>query len=178
MDEPTLILQRVAGGDFAAFESLYDQYHRLVYSIAIRILENEAWAEDVTQNVFTKIWADPQNFRGGNFSGWLARLTRNRTIDFMRSRQLRPESQLPDVLGFGSALNGEVFANIDGDRVRSALRELPEEQRSLIMLGFFSGVTHEELAWRTGVPLVTVKKRIRSGLKKLRVALEGYVIAS
>jgi len=177
MDDPALVLQRVAEGDFAAFELLYDQYHRLVYSVAIRILENEAWAEDVTQEVFTKIWTEPQNFRGGNFTGWIARVARNRTIDLMRSRQLRPEAQLPDVLGFGSSLDDEVFAKLDGERVRSALRDLPEEQRSLIVLGFFSGVTHEELARRTGIPLGTVKTRIRSGLKKLRLALEGYVIA-
>jgi len=177
MDDPALVLQRVADGDFAAFEFLYDRYHRLVYSIAIRILENEAWAEDVTQEVFTKIWTDPQNFRGGNFAGWIARVTRNRTIDLMRSRQLRPESELPDVLRLGASLDDEVFAKIDGECVRSALRELPEEQRSLIVLGFFSGVTHEELARRTGVPLGTVKTRIRSGLKKLRAALEGFVVA-
>jgi len=177
MDDPAGVLQRVAEGDFAAFESLYDQYHRLVYGIAVRIIENEAWAEDVTQDVFTKIWTDPGSFRRGNFAGWIARVTRNRTIDLMRSRQLRPESQLPDVIRLDWSLDDEVFTKLDGDRVRLALGELPETQRSLIVLGFFSGLTHEELARRTGVPLGTVKTRIRSGLKKLRSALEDYVVA-
>jgi len=168
MDDPSLVLQRVADGDFGAFESLYDQYHRLVYRIAIGILENEAWAEDVTQDVFTKIWTDPHTFRGGNFAGWISRVARNRTIDLMRLRRLHPESELPDVPRLTSSLHDEVFAKIDGERVRSALRDLPEEQRSLIVLGFFSGLTHDELARHTGVPLGTVKTRIRSGLKKLR----------
>jgi len=177
MDDLAPILQRIAEGDFAAFEALYDRYHLLVYGVAMGILENPAWAEDVTQDVFTKLWTDPQNFRGGNFAGWIARVTRNRTIDLLRSRQLRPEPRRPEAIEITSSLDDEVFARIDSERVRSALRELPAEQRSLIVLGFFSGLTHDELARRTGVPLGTVKTRIRSGLKKLRTALEGYVVA-
>ena len=177
VDDPARLLRLVADGDFVAFEALYDRYHRLVYGTAFRMLENESWAEDVTQDVFTKLWTDPQRYRGGNFVGWLTRVARNRTIDLMRSRRLRPESQLPEVLPLDTSLDDDVFARLDGERVRAALDELPEEQRSLIVLGFFSGITHDELARRTGIPLGTVKTRIRTGLKKLRSALEGYVLA-
>ena len=177
MDDPLSVLQRVAKGDFVAFESLYDRYHLLVYNIAIRILGDQSWAEDITQDVFVKVWSNPQGFRGGNFACWLGRVTRNRAVDLMRARQLRPESELPDIALSGSSLVDEVFAKIDLEHVRSVLRALPEEQRSLIVLGFFGGVTHAELAQSTGVPLGTVKTRIRNGLRSLRLALEGYVIA-
>lgn len=169
------VLERVAKGDFAAFEALYDRYHLLVYGIARRMLDDDALAEDVVQDVFTKLWTNPKSFRGGHFAGWLSRVTRNRTVDLLR--QLRPAAELPNASESPESLVDEVIAKVDGERLRSALNELPEEQRSLIILGFFGGMVHTELARHTGVPLGTVKTRVRSGLKKLRAALEGYVVA-
>ncbi len=78
------LMRRIADGDFGAFEELYDGQHRLVYGIAVRMLERPALAEDLTQEIFTKIWTDPLAFRGGNLVGWIARMTRNRAIDMLR----------------------------------------------------------------------------------------------
>jgi RNA polymerase sigma-70 factor (ECF subfamily) len=165
-------MARVRDRDPAAFESLYDGFHRLVYGIAQRMLADPTAAEDLTQAVFLKVWANPDAFRGGNFGAWIARVARNRALDVLRARSARPEAEIPDDLGADHDLDDAVLSKIEGERVRAALTALPEEQRMPIELGFFAGVTHEEIARRTGTPLGTVKTRIRSGLRKLREALE------
>lgn len=177
MEEPASLVERIRAGDFAAFETIYDRHHQMVYALAWRLTRDRTLAEDITQDVFTKFWAEPYAFRGGNFAGWLARVARNRTIDILRARRLRPEDELPNTLRLEALVDDDVLARIDGEHVREALRALPEEQRTLIELGFFSGITHQELANQTGVPLGTVKTRIRNGLRKMRATLGGYVTA-
>lgn len=167
-------MARVRSRDAAAFEALYDAYHRLVYGVAMRMLGDVAAAEDVTQAVFLKIWSAPHLFESGNFPGWLVRMTRNRTLDMLRSKSYRQE-ELPEAQPAEEMLEETAFAHIDAERVRAALAQLPAEQRDLIEMGFFGGVTHEEMARRTGVPLGTVKTRIRAGLRKLRGALASAV---
>jgi RNA polymerase sigma-70 factor (ECF subfamily) len=167
-------MARVRNRDAAAFEALYDAHHRLVYGVAMRMLGDVSAAEDVTQAVFLKIWSAPQLFQSGNFPGWLVRITRNRALDMLRSKSYHHE-ELPDAQPAEEMLEETAFAHIDADRVRTALAQLPEEQRVLIETGFFGGVTHEEMARRLGIPLGTVKTRIRSGLRKLRSALEQTV---
>lgn len=167
-------MARVRARDTAAFEELYDGYHRLVYGVAMRMLGDVAAAEDVTQAVFLKLWSAPQLYQSGNFDGWLVRITRNRALDLLRSKSYRQE-ELSEAQPSDAMLEETALAHIDAGRVRSALAQLPAEQRELIELGFFGGVTHEQLAKRTGVPLGTVKTRIRSGLRKLRTLLEETV---
>ncbi len=87
-------MARVRERDAGAFEALYDSYHRLVYGIAARILHDEMAAEDVTQSVFLKLWSAPDAFQGGNFGAWLARVSRNRALDVLRSRALREEGEI------------------------------------------------------------------------------------
>jgi RNA polymerase sigma-70 factor (ECF subfamily) len=94
----------------------------------------------------------------------------------LRSKSYRHE-ELPETQPADDMLEETAFAHIDADRVRAALAQLPVEQRELIELGFFNGVTHEEMANRTGIPLGTIKTRIRSGLRKLRASLAGTVNA-
>jgi len=171
------LMRRIADGDFGAFEELYDGQHRLVYGIAARMLENPTLAEDLTQDVFTKIWSEPLAFRGGNLVGWIARMTRNRAIDVMRSRAMRLESELPETLRFERLTDDEAFARLESAAVRRALDSLREAERTLILMGFFGGLTHEQIALRTGVPLGTVKTRIRSGLHKMRSLLSETVSA-
>jgi RNA polymerase sigma-70 factor (ECF subfamily) len=137
------------------------------------MLDDSMAAEDLTQAVFLKLWADPDAFHGGNFGAWIARVARNRALDVIRARSVRPEGEFPIDLGSDDDLDETVLAKIEGERVRAALRALPDEQRAPIELGFFGGITHEEIARRTGTPLGTVKTRIRSGLRKLREALEA-----
>ncbi len=173
MDDPNRLMERVRLRDVAAFEALYDGFHRLVYGIAHRMLADATAAEDLTQAVFLKVWSAPESFAGGNFGGWIGRVTRNRALDVLRSRALRPAGEMPVDIPLSDAIDDEVFANLDRERVRRALDELPTEQRLPIELGFFDGITHEEIARRTGTPLGTIKTRIRTGLRKLRTALEG-----
>ena len=165
-------MARVRERDAGAFEALYDSYHRLVYGIAARILRDSMAAEDVTQAVFLKLWSSPEAFQGGNFGAWLARVSRNRALDVVRSRALRSEGEIPLDVPVDTLLDDVVFSRLDGARVRAALATLPSEQREPIELGFFGGITHEEIARRTATPLGTIKTRIRSGLRKLRASLE------
>lgn len=175
VEDAVRLMSRVRNRDAAAFEQLYDGYHRLVYGIALRILGDVAAAEDVTQAVFLKLWSSPALFAKGNFGAWIARVARNRALDVVRSRTVRAESEMPDAMPLDDALEDTAFANIDAEQVRSALSQLPEEQRSPIELGFFGGITHEDIARQTGIPLGTVKTRIRTGLRKLRMHLDGMV---
>lgn len=169
------IMARVRARDPDAFESLYDAYHRLVYGVAFRMLGDVSAAEDLTQAVFLKIWSTPELFRGGNFAAWVVRVTRNRALDVIRARSSRAESELPETLPEADSIEDVAFAKLDAEQLRSALETLSPEQREPIELGFFGGITHEEIARRTGIPLGTIKTRIRSGLRKLRSALEGLV---
>lgn len=168
-------MERVRARDAGAFEALYDRYHRLVYGVALRVLGEQPSAEDVTQAIFMKLWTDPQSFTAGNFNAWIVRVARNRALDALRARGARPHEELPEALPAEDALEDTALAEIDAGAVRHALAQLPEEQRSLIELGFFGGVTHHEIARSTGVPLGTVKTRIRSGLRRLRTTLDGVV---
>jgi RNA polymerase sigma-70 factor, ECF subfamily len=177
VEDAARLMERVRAGDAGAFERLYDQYHRLVYGIALRVLAEPAAAEDVTQAVFLKIWSDPLVFRAGNFGAWIARVARNRAFDLLRGRALRGQVPLPAALPLDDALEDVVLANIDAQRIRIALAELPAEQREAIELGYFGGATQDQIARQTGLPLGTVKTRMRSGLRKLRAALESAVLA-
>lgn len=175
MEDANRLMERVCARDAGAFEVLYDEYHRLVYGLAFRMLLDQGLAEDLTQAVFLKIWSAPSAFRGGNFAAWIARVTRNRAVDVLRSRTSRPEEELPDVIPVEDALEDIALAHLNAERVRDAIGHLPPEQREPIELGFFGGITQEEIARRTGVPLGTVKTRMRTGLRKLRSTLEGAV---
>lgn len=172
--DETQLMEGVRARDTAAFEALYDEYHRLVYGIALRVLSDVRAAEDVTQAVFLKIWSVPDVFRSGNFAAWIARVARNQAIDVLRSRSPAPEI-LP-VPPAGDSLEDDVARTLDGQHLRDAMTRIPQEQRELIELGFFGGLSHDQIARRTGLPLGTVKTRIRSGLRKLRNQLEGAEI--
>jgi RNA polymerase sigma-70 factor (ECF subfamily) len=168
-------MERVRARDVDAFEQLYDGYHRLVFGIALRIATDATVAEDVTQSIFLKLWSAPDAFREGNFAAWLSRVARNRTLDAVRSRSNRPTEEIPIDLPAESTTDTTVFARIDAQRVRGALSVLNEEQRTPIEMGFFAGITHEEIARRTGVPLGTIKTRIRTGLRRMRESLAEAV---
>jgi RNA polymerase sigma-70 factor (ECF subfamily) len=176
MQDASRLMERVRARDADAFESLYDRYHALVYGLALRVLADPSAAEDVTQNVFLKIWTAPDAFRSGNLEGWLARVARNRAIDVLRSKKLRSESELSESIPAESTLEQTAMERLDGERARAAMGRLPDEQRSLLELGFFGGMTHDAIARQTGLPLGTVKTRIRSGLRRLRELLHVTVL--
>ncbi len=168
-------MDRVRERDIAAFEMLYDGYHRLVYGIALKMLQDAMGAEDLTQAVFLKVWSMPEAFKGGNFGAWIARVTRNRAVDSLRSKAVRGEDHVAVDLPIDDVVDELVLSKIDAESVRAALATLSDEQRRPIELGFFGGITHEEIARRTATPLGTVKTRIRAGLRKLRTQLDSSV---
>ena len=173
MHDAERLIARIRERDATAFESFYDAFSRLVYGIALRMMGEVAAAEDVTQSVFLTVWSRPEAFREGNLGAWLSRVTRNRCLDMLRSRAARPEGEMPLDVAAEESLDDEILDRISGAQVRAALAELPADQRAPIEMGFFEGITHEEIARRTGIPLGTIKTRIRSGLRKLRTQLEG-----
>jgi RNA polymerase sigma-70 factor (ECF subfamily) len=168
-------MERVRARDVDAFEQLYDGYHRLVFGIALRMTNDATLAEDITQSVFLKLWSAPDAFRDGNFSAWISRVARNRVLDLLRSRAAKPADEIPADLPAELSLDDAVFARLDAQRVRTALAALNEDQRTVIEMGFFGGITHEEIARRTGIPLGTIKTRIRTGLRRLRSDLSETV---
>jgi RNA polymerase sigma-70 factor, ECF subfamily len=171
------LVGRVAAGDHDAFAALYDRHAALVYGVARRMLGDGPAAEDVTQSVFLQIWSRPQMFRGGNFAGWIARVTRNACLDIVRSAAVRlrdPELPDDDVVA-SSQTDEDVLSKISAAAVASALALLPAEQRDPIERAYFEGLSYREVAEKLGAPVGTVKSRIRTGLHRLSELLHQAV---
>jgi len=167
------LLERVRAHDREAMTDLFDRYSGMVYSVAFRVLGDPGHAEDVMQDVFFKVWREPNAFLQGRGSlgAWLAVVTRNRAIDFVRRR--KPTDAVEDVVLISSTnLASEFERNTMMEKVRGVLMELPSEQRISVELAFFEGLSHSEISAKTGDPLGTVKSRIRSALIQLRKAFQ------
>jgi RNA polymerase sigma-70 factor (ECF subfamily) len=177
------LLHRIATRDEGALAELYDRHSRLAYTLIVRILGSPSDAEEVLQETFVRVWsrADTYDAVLGSPAAWLTRIARNRAIDRLRARRVRgnvtvelahpgsPASWEPVTLETPeTVLEGRTTASA----VRTALASLAPEQRALIEAAFFEGYTHSELATRFGVPLGTVKTRIRTGLAVMRDRLE------
>lgn len=171
---PTFIelLHSVAARNEAAFASLYDQTNSIVHGLALRILGNQADADEVTLDVYLQVWRTAGSYSSDKSSplGWLLMLTRSRAIDRLRSRAAEGETA-PFVSTLAStARSPEVSARSrqEAQLVNAFMAELPQEQRMLIQKAFFQGMSHSELAVSLELPLGTVKTRMRLGLHKLR----------
>jgi RNA polymerase sigma-70 factor, ECF subfamily len=168
-------MNRVRAGEPKAVAELFDRYGSMVYSVALRILKDPGHAEDVMQEIFFRIWQAPNVFvQGrGSLGAWLAVVTRNRAIDALRRR--KPAERMDDdiVLASNTNLAAEVERNTLMEKVRGVLKDLPSEQRESVELAFFEGLSHSEIAARTGDPLGTVKTRIRLALISLRKAIRA-----
>ena len=172
--DDSILLERVRRGDEAAMAALYDRYSRIVYSVALRVLRDVAAAEDILQEIFMQVWRNPGSFleTKGSLGGWLAVVARNRAIDGLRRR--RPTDQVEEVyLASPFNLAEEAERNSMMERARGAIVKLPNEQRKMLEMAFFDGLTHTEIAEMTGDPLGTVKTRIRSALLTLRKAFSA-----
>lgn len=146
----------------------------MVYSVALRVLNDPAQAEDVMQEIFFQVWRNPHSFVSGRGSlgAWLAVMARNRAIDALRRR--RPTDSVEDVvLAAETDFASDVERNRLMEKVRQVLKELPAEQQRAVEMAFFEGLTHSEIAARTGDPLGTVKTRIRAALLSLRKAVSA-----
>jgi RNA polymerase sigma-70 factor (ECF subfamily) len=172
------LLAAVAGGDPRALGDLYDRHAKLAFVLALRLVGDRRAAEDVVHDAFLAIWRGAATFRTdrGNVRSWLVAIVRNTAIDHLRARQR--------IVGGDDALDGAARARsgqadvgdlaaaaIDGERVRQALATLTPEQRQAVGLAFLSGLSHAEIARQLGVPLGTVKGRVRLGLARLRERL-------
>ncbi len=154
--------------------TLFDRYSKVVYSVALRVLRDPAAAEDVLQDIFMQIWRKPESFVSsrGSLAGWLAVIARNRSIDSLRRR--KPQDSVDDVvLASSYNLAEEAERNAMMEKARSVMVGLPAEQRKMIEMAFFDGLTHSEISELTGDPLGTVKTRIRTGLLVLRKAMQA-----
>lgn len=171
---------RVTAGDGAALSEIYDQYSGFVFGLARRVTASAAAAEDVVQEVFASLWERPEAFDAGrgNLRSWLGVLTHRRSVDRIRretaarrretAEASRQPVAPPDI--------GEAAASmLVAERVRAAVRGLPDEQRQAVELAYFGGRTYVEVADVLGIPEGTAKSRLRLALKKLadELAAEG-----
>jgi RNA polymerase sigma-70 factor, ECF subfamily len=166
------LIERIRFGDETAMADMYDRYSGIVYGVALRVLGDTGAAEDVLQEVFLQLWRNPQAFDAnrGKLSSWLAVIARNRAIDHLRKRPL--ESDIEDLpLSTGVSLENEAAQRLAVEKIRGVLSRLPQEQRRALEMAFFEGMTHTEIASKTGDPLGTIKTRIRAGLLALRKAV-------
>lgn len=178
-------MRRLFYRDRRALEAIFDRYGDLVYSTALRVLRDAHLAQDVSQEIFVRLWRKPDSYSAerGRFTTWLISVVRNRAVDEVRSRRRRqryetasPEEQERE-LPAGEANDPALSAQLSEQAhlVRAALAQLPPEQRQVIELAYFGGLTQQEIAERLTQPLGTVKTRIRLGMQKLRAALAPQI---
>jgi RNA polymerase sigma-70 factor (ECF subfamily) len=174
------LLRRIAAQDRQALAEFYDQVAGPLFSTATRILGDAHEAEEVVQDVFVQIWEKAMTFDaalGAPFH-WAMRITRNRSIDRLRARQRRTKLATQFQENFAITSEGATAAELGEEavgQIRSTVSSLPTEQRRVIEMAFFGGLTHSEIAETLDEPLGTVKARIRRGMLKLRESLQGYL---
>ncbi len=183
-----VLVARLEHGDAAALELLYDRYVRQCFGLALKILGDTALSEEVVQEVFLKVWANPTRYSAqkGQFVSWLLSVVHHRCIDELRRRS-RTEVALETPEG-GNLLSTEADNSLGpGEQVwvaeqqrvvRKALLDIPDSQREVLELAYFRGLSQSEIATRLGQPLGTVKTRMRSGLQRLRTIIEPLGLRS
>jgi RNA polymerase sigma-70 factor, ECF subfamily len=176
-----ILLNLIVHAQEDALSELYDRYGSLVYSVAMSALSDQALAEEITQDVFVRVWERAGTYRNelGSVATWLASIARNRAIDIFRhnrSRYINLNTSWDAAENLDTPASQNVEAEVDlaqrVQHVRWAVAQLPEEQRSALSLAYFQGLTHPEIAQKLGEPLGTVKTRIRLAMEKLRVLLQ------
>jgi RNA polymerase sigma-70 factor, ECF subfamily len=174
------LFARVQSGDQDAFADLYDAIAPLVFGAVKRILRDPAMSEEVTQEVFVDLWTSAARFdpTRGVVSTWAVTIARRRAIDRVRSEQ--SQRNRIEQLGHRRAdvedgTDDAVVASLDAERVTRALADLPTDQRQIIQLAFIDGYSHSDIAEQLGLPLGTVKGRVRGGLQRLSGKLGGVV---
>ncbi len=179
-----LLMQLVARGDEASLERLYERHGRVIYSLSLHIVGNIPDAEEVTQEIFLKLWMKAGSFdvsKGSAFP-WLMSMARRHAIDRTRSKRYKAQKRelafetLEWTDSFSDATEddgGTVTRNEEERAVRKALGSLPEQYQQVIVLAFFEGLSHSKIATRLAQPLGSVKTRIRKAMGELRILLDG-----
>ena len=176
LDDATL-LRHMARRQELALEVFYDRYARLVYSVAYAVIRDAGAAEEIALDIFETVWKHAGDYQRERASvrTWMLRMTRNRAIDRLRREDVRPlrsSVSWQDIAPHKSAAallpEREVQSLLRSERVRAAVQTLPEAQQQALVLAFFRGLTHREIAAELNEPLGTIKTRIRLGMQKLR----------
>lgn len=171
LEDETLIYL-VSKKQVEALSELYDRYNRLVFSLALYMVGDPAAAEEITQDAFTRLWTQAESYRPdqAKVKTWLVTITRNRAIDELRRRKTRPSPVFLDEAWDVSVNNLEeiVDGRAQSVRIRAALSELPAEQRQVMWMAYFGGLSQMEISARLEMPLGTVKTRMRLAMQKLR----------
>ena len=181
------LMQRIAARDADALAELYDRHSRLLFGLILRIVRDRSEAEEILQEAFMRVWRRAEIYDGqmGGPLPWIVRVARNCAIDRLRARRVRAAVDTPaidlaavEAAAPATGIQTPEAAVLDAERrqkVTDSLDGLPAEQRQLIEAAFFEGYTHSELAQRYGLPLGTVKTRIRAGMLAMRKRLEHAV---
>lgn len=171
------LIRLITRHDEKALAAFYDRFSRLVYSMAFNIVGDEIAAEEITQDVFLSIWKKSSSYDASQskVTTWIASITRNRAIDFLRARSVRPASYEfswddEPILEIADSLNVEEETELRQrqQNVRLGLTMLPEDQRKVLSLAYYGGYSHSEMAEILNEPLGTVKTRLRLAMQKLR----------
>ena len=175
------LIERIVQRDQTALAALYDRYAGMLSSVLNRILRDTQAAEEILQDIFFQLWRDPSRFDAarGSLPGWLMVIARNRAISRLRRHNPAAGGELSEAAAV-STVNIETAAaqqQLIG-RVKGALENLPAEQRAAIELAYFEGMSHSEIAQRTGDPLGTVKTRLRSAVESLKRTLHAQAASN
>jgi RNA polymerase sigma-70 factor (ECF subfamily) len=167
------LLERVVQKDEAALSALYDRYSGLVYSEAKRILRDTGAAEEILQDLFYQVWRTAEKFDAarGSLAGWLVVAARNRAISKLRRKSGKTEELNENGVRLRTSLESSTTQHLLLDKVRAVMGSLPEGQREALEYAYFEGMTHIEIAEKTGQPLGTIKTRIRSAMETLKKVL-------
>jgi RNA polymerase sigma-70 factor (ECF subfamily) len=165
-----------------ALSALYDRYGSLVFSVALAIIKDRGSAEEIAQDVFLRVWENAALYdqNRATFRNWLTRITRNRAIDVLRRNRVRPEHHAIDWAEpsyknratDNNTPSHTVELQLQQERVRTAIAQLPQEQGQALKLAYLQGYTHHEIAKQLDEPLGTIKTRIRLGMQKVRNSLQ------
>jgi RNA polymerase sigma-70 factor (ECF subfamily) len=174
------LVRRVARDDADALRSLYDQYGTIVFGMAYRVLGDRQLAEECTQDVFVAVWRNAGSYdeRRAQVTTWLFTIARNRALDLARRRAARPVDPHEDVWTTDEAPDTADLAAAaeHSARVAEAMSELPTVQREALILAYFDGLSHTEIAERLAIPVGTVKGRIRLALDRMRTLAPKYAL--
>lgn len=172
------LLWRMQQREVVALEQLYDRYSRQAYGLALRILNDATAAEDVVQEAFLNLWRQAPSYDAGRGAvrSWLLSIVHHRAIDVVRSRANRRRDVQIDLVEGTLAVPDTwqtVATNVERETIRQAVAALPREQQRTVELAYFAGYSQPEIASEMGVPLSTVKGRMRMAMQKLRASLQG-----
>jgi RNA polymerase sigma-70 factor (ECF subfamily) len=184
--DDVMLISLIVQSHSDALSELYDRYSRLVFSLALGLVGDRLTAEEITLDVFTRVWQKADTYRPelARVNTWLTSITRYRAIDILRRQGAHGIVSMVD----WAKVDPGAVSHVDGpeeaaelalqqQRIRLAMAELPSDQREALTLAYFRGYTHREIAEALDEPLGTVKTRIRLAMQKLRQILQGQVVA-